>query len=318
MKLKILLLITCICIANYGNESTTKPRIDSVLVSVNGKAISLMDVIYESRQEEARLSLVYQGKDLYEAVKKLRMRILNEIIKRYLILDDYRKNPYEIPNQLIESMVDDLAENFGCTSRSELAIKAKQAGTSIDELRVKARERMIIQSMLNTYCHRHVTVTPREIHEYYQQNRDKFTAPARIKLAVIYLSNSRADYDKLRQDIAKGLKEDPDKFSAYAQLYTNGPAADKGGDLGWIEEKGLRKEFKENLKNMKPGDTSQEIIAKEGCYFIQLTGEEAETIQDFKIAGVKLYREVEARMREEAVERYVEELKKDALIRYGQ
>ncbi len=316
MKLGIVLLAMCMFVA-YGKEPVAKSRIDSILVSVNGRAISLMDVVYESRQEEAKLGLVYQGRELYEAVKKLRMRILNEIIKRYLILDDYRKNPYEIPTQLVESMLDDLAENFGCTSRSELAVKAKQSGTTIEELRFKARERLIIQSMINTYCHRHVTVTPREIYEYYEQHKDQFSTPARIKLAVISLKSGRADYDKLRQDIAKGLKEDPTKFAAYAQLYTD-VAADKGGDLGWIEEKGLRKEFKDVLKDMKTGDTSPEIVTKEGCYFIQLTGEEPETVQDFKVAGVKLYREVEARMRDEAVENYVEELKKDAIIRYGQ
>ncbi len=293
-------------------------RVDSILVSVNGKPISLMDIVNESRPEEARLSYLYKGDKLYDEVKNLRLKVMNEIIKRYLILDDYERNPYDIPVQLIESMLDDLAESFGCTSRAELAVKAKESGTTVDELRRKARERLILQSMISSYCFRNIHLTPREIHEYYTAHKEEFTKPARVKLAVIYLKNDRADLERARGDIEEKVKEDKANFARMAHLYTDGIGADNGGDLGWVEEKGLRPEFNDALKTMAVGDISPAIMASEGCYFLQLTGREEETVQDFKIAGPALYKEIEAKMREEAVTRYVERLKKDAIIRYGE
>ncbi len=317
-----IVVLFMLAVAVRAQENAAAPqaqrRVDSILVSVNGKPISLMDIVNESRPEEVRLSFLYKGDKLYEEVKNLRLRVMNEIIKRYLILDDYERNPYDIPVQLVESMLDDLAESFGCTSRAELVVKARESGTTIDELRRKARERLIIQSMISSYCYRNIHLTPREIHEYYTAHKDEFTKPARVKLAVIYLKNDRADLERAREDVEEKVKENKENFARMAHLYTDGLGADNGGDLGWVEEKGLRPEFKDALKTMTVGDISPALVAPEGCYFLQLTGKEEETMQDFKIAGPALYKEIEAKMREEAVTRYVERLKKDAIIRYGE
>jgi peptidyl-prolyl cis-trans isomerase SurA len=313
-------LLTVLCLAVFACCSGQEPmekRVDSVLVSVNGKPICLMDVVNETRPEEARLSYLHKGNQLYEAVRSLRMKTLDEIIKRYLILDDYAKNPYPIPVQLVESMLDDLAVNFGCRSRAELAVKAKESGTTVDDLKRKARERLIIQSMINGYCYRNIQLTPRDIHEYYQANKDGFTQPAKVRLAVIYLKKDRADLERCRRDIEEKLKQSAENFVPMARLYTEGPGPDKGGDLGWVEEKGLRPEFREALAALEPGGVSEPLITDEGCYFLRLTGREAETVLDFKIAGPRLYKEIEAKMREDAIKQYVETLKKDAVIRYG-
>lgn len=315
-------LVTVFCLAVFcccsGQETAAEKRIDSVLVSVNGKPVCLMDVVNETRQEEARLSHLHKGDRLYEAVRNLRMKTLNEIIKRHLILDDYAKNPYEIPVQLVESMLDDLAVNFGCNSRAELAVKARKSGTSVDELRRKARERLIIQSMINSYCYRNVQLTPRDIHEHYRNRQEDFTQPAKVKLSVIYLKKDRPDQERCRRDIEEKLKQSAENFAPMARLYTDGPGADKGGDLGWVAEKGLRPEFREALPKLEPGGVSEALITDEGCYFLRLTGKEEETVLDFKIAGPRLYKKIEAKLRDEAVARYVENLKKDAVIRYGE
>ncbi len=308
------LMLFCCC----AQEETPQKRVDSILASVNGKPICLMDVVNETRQEETRLSYLHKGDQLYQSVRSLRLKVLNEIIKRYLILDDYKKKPYDIPVQLIESMLDDLAVSFGCNSRSELAVKARESGTSVEELKEKVRERLIIQSMIGSYCYRNVNLTPRDVYEYYNKNKDKFTQPAKVRIAVIYLKKDRPDLERCRRDVEEKLKESPNNFAAMARLYTDGPGSDKGGDLGWVEDKGLRSEFREALKTVKLGGVSGAVITDEGCYFLQLTGKQEETVLDFKIAGPGLYKEIEGKMREEAVARYVESLKKNAVIRYGE
>ena len=61
-------------------------KVDSILASVNGIPVSLMDIIYESRREESKLCLVYNGNDLYQEVHKMRKKVLSEIINRHLVL----------------------------------------------------------------------------------------------------------------------------------------------------------------------------------------------------------------------------------------
>lgn len=318
MRLLVILLImttACACLM-AADEPGKDMRVDSILVSVNGTPISLMDVLYESRHTEARLAAMHSGKELFEVIRQHRMGVLEELIKRQLILDDYKKKPFDIPNQLIEGMLDDLSQEFNCGTRRELELKAKTLGTSLAELRRKATERLIVQSMIGSYCYRHVNLTPRDIHEYYNKNLDKFTIHPRVKISVIYLKKDRTDYQKARNDIEETLKKTPDKFNVLAELYTDGPSPERGGDLGWIEENSLRKEFKKALETLEIGKFSGAITTDEGAYLLYLTGREEQRVQSFEDAGGKLYKEIENELREEAVKRYVAELKVNAIIRY--
>lgn len=318
MRLLIILLlaIVSVCACLTAAEDIKEMRIDSILVSVNGTPISLMDVLYESRHAEARLAVVHSGKELFDAIRKHRMGVLDELIKRQLILDDYQKKPFDIPNQFIEGMLDDLSQEFNCGTRRELELKAKDMGTSLAELRRKATERLIVQSLIGSYCYRHVNLTPREIHEYYNNNLEKFTIQPQIKMSVIYLKKDRTDYQKALNDIEDNLKKTPEKFNVLAELYTDGPSPEQGGDLGWIDEKSLRKEFKEVLKTLEVGKFSGSITTDEGVYFLYLTGREEGRVKSFEDVGGKLYKEIENELRDEAVKRYVSELKTNAIIRY--
>ncbi|MDD2403782.1 MAG: peptidylprolyl isomerase [Victivallaceae bacterium] len=318
MKFLIVFLLMTVMLLPFRADEATQPgkRIDSILVSVNGTPISLLDVLYESRHAESRMAVMYSANELFEEIRKYRMSVLEELIKRQLIIDDFKKKPYNIPNQLIEGMLDDLSVEFNCGSRRELELKAKEMGTSLADLRRKATERLIVQSMIATYCYRHVHLTPRDIHEYYQQNQDEFTINSKVKISVIFLKKDRTDRLKAVNDIVECLKNDPNKFAALAELYTDGPASESGGSLGWIEEKSLRKEFTKALTDLEVGKFSGPLDTDEGTYFIFLSGREDARVQSFNDAGGQLYREIEKRMKDEAAKRYVEELKAGAIIRY--
>ena len=127
--------------------------------------------IYESSYSEERLYAVYSSKDIFAQIQKLRKKILDQIIDRKLIMLDYiAKTPFKVPRQYVENLIDELAISYGCVNRSELREKAKAAGTSIEELRKKARIKVITQIMVQNYIYTAVNLTPREVHEYYQKN----------------------------------------------------------------------------------------------------------------------------------------------------
>ena len=138
-------------------------NIDSILASVNGIPISLSDVLYESRRTEARLGMVYSGKQLYDEVLKLRRQILDDIIVRKLVLSEYKKKQFDIPQQYTETLLDEIMESYGCENREELAERARKSGTSLAELTKKTTEKVIIQVMVNSFYFNYVNVTPREL-----------------------------------------------------------------------------------------------------------------------------------------------------------
>ena len=294
-----------------------KDGVDSILASVNGEPISLTDVLYESRQEEARMYLAYSGKEIYQAIKDFRKKVLEDIINRKLIIADYKLKPFTIPPQYTESMLDELAINFGCSSRSELELKAKQSGTTLAELRQKAEDKIILQVMVNNYFYTHVNFTPKDLYDYYEKHKADFSTPEKIKLQLLMLRKDKKDFSKIRDEVANELKSHSKKaFQAMVKLYSDGPGAKNGGDLGWIESTRVRPEFTAALQTVKIGNIYGPITAEEGVYFLRVDGIAPATISAFEKISPELKSDIENRMKAVALKEYLKQLHEKAIIRY--
>lgn len=294
-----------------------KDGVDSILASVNGEPISLTDVLYESRQEEARMYLAYSGKEIYQAIKDFRKKILEDIINRKLIIADYKLKPFTIPPQYTESMLDELAINFGCSSRNELELKAKQSGTNLAELRQKAEDKIILQVMVNNYFYTHVNLTPKDIYDYYEKHKTDFSTPEKIKLQLLMLRKDKKDFAKISREVVNELKSHSKKaFMAMVKLYSDGPAAQNGGDLGWIESTRVRPEFAAALKTIKVGNIYGPIPAEEGVYFLRVDGITPATISAFETISPELKADIENKMKAVALKEYLKQLHEKAIIRY--
>ncbi|MCP3965642.1 MAG: hypothetical protein GY750_14785 [Lentisphaerae bacterium] len=293
-------------------------KVDSILASVNGTPISLTDVLYESGRDEARLYAVYSGKNIYKKVEAMRKKFLEQIIARKLILFEYNdKKPFEVPRQYVETLLDDLAVSFGCTNREELSEKAKASGTSLADLKKKAKEKVTLQLMISSYIYSHVNLTPREIYEYYEKNKKEFSTPAAIRLQLMLLPKKRKKLKKLTTALKSELKSGSKKiFSSMTRLYSSGPNAIEGGDLGWIELEQLRPEFSKAVKGVQCGKVAGPITTDEGVYFLRIESRrEAETTSFNKLVPV-IKKRIEDKRRKAAYDKYIKDLRKYAIIRY--
>ena len=137
MKIRsnISLLLVCAALtaqaADYELRPDNKLQINSVLASVNGEPVSLEDILPATRQQEYQAYAAYSGERLFEAIRSIRRKAVDDLIDRKLVIADYRRQPFEIPNQQIEEELDNVAERMGYRSRSEFIRQARQAGSSI-------------------------------------------------------------------------------------------------------------------------------------------------------------------------------------------
>ena len=325
---KILLCYLCcffICAKTYAQappayklQKPSGPQVDSILASVNGEPISLLDVIYESSHSEARLYAIYSSKEIFYQIHKLRKQILDKIIDRKLILLEYKtKKPFNVPRQYVENLIDELAMNFGCSDRSELLEKAQEAGTTIEELRKKARINVITQIMISNYIYTFVNLTPKEIFNYYQKNIKKFSTNPQIRLQLLLIGQKHKDYKRIKKDLQKAFKKANKKiFTGMVRLYSSGPGALRGGDLGWIETSELRSEFAKETQGKKVGAIVGPIETDEGTYFIRISDRKKATKAEFIKMLPQIKEKMGAERRKKAYNAYISKLRKKSIIRY--
>lgn len=296
-------------------------RIDSVLVSVNGEPITLLDVILETGSREKELAGIYSGERLFTETHALRVETVDQIVFRKLVYEKYKAEPFEIPRQEIENLLDEFVRTSGADSRASLEKSLLPFGITPERLREQARERIAVEVLLMRDCDRQVYVTPKEVYEDYKAHPEKWTVPEKISFQLLQINvtagSAGGDPEAAVKAIRKELDEDPSQknFTRLVLERSDGTTAATGGITEGAELDRLRPEFIEALKGGKAGDVVGPIEAPEAFFFLRVIGTEPARLVPFSKAN----REVrDALVKAKAAEKrgeYYEELKRDAVIR---
>lgn len=318
MLLLIGAVITSMCGAESAAPENMATGMDSIVASVDGVPISLGDILPACREQEIPLYASRGGQELYDAIREVRRKALDELIDRKLILADFeRTEPFKIPPQIVESYLDDLALNAGIRSRSQFAAKVRESGMTIEELRKQAREQLIIQAMRSRRSYIHVNVTPREVHDYFVAHPEQFGTPEAWSLSMILIAKDAADRDAILKEIAGRLAGGgASDFAEMASAYSSGPNAATGGALGAIERTSLRHEFAEAIKEPKVGAFYGPVKADEGDYFLMISEIRPAVMPDFRAMAPRIRERLEQERRSAALREYTRQLRSQALIHY--
>jgi len=314
------------CLAADSMVSVPTPmagtRIDSVLVSVNGEPITLLDVILESGSLEKEIAGVYSGERLLTETLALRKETIEQIVFRKLVYEKYKNDPFDIPRQEIENLLDEFVRSAGAESRASLEKSLLPFGITPERLRDQARERIAFEVIRLRDCDHHVDITPKEVFEDYKAHPEKWTIPEKISLQMIQINvtagSAGGDPQAAVKAIRKELDEDSSQknFTRLVLEKSDGATASTGGITEGAEFNKLRPEFIEALKDKKAGDVVGPIEAPEAFFFLRVVGIEPAKLIPFSQAN----REVrDALFQEKAAEKrkeYFERLKREAVIRY--
>lgn len=297
-------------------------RIDSVVVSVNGEPITLLDVILETGSRERELAGIFSGQRLSNETLELRMETVDQIVFRKLVYEQYKANPFDIPRQEIENLLDEFVRITGAESRASLEKSLQPFGITPERLREQALERIAVEVMLMRDCDHQVYITPKEVYEDYKAHPEKWTVPEKITLQLLQINvtagSAGGDPEAAVKAIRKELDEDSSQknFTRLVLEKSDGASASSGGVTESMERDKLRPEFIEALKDKKSGDVVGPIEAPEAYFFIRVIGIEPARPVPFSQANREvrdaLYQERVAEKRKE----YFEQIRKNAAIRY--
>lgn len=320
MKSLLLIAMFAVCAVLAAQDKTDlgkESKVDSVIATVNGEPITLLDVILESGQDEARLAAMFTGERLFAETAKVRKAIVDNLVIRKLIYEKYKAKPFDIQKQHIEDMVDSLALSMGDGTREGLERKAKSYGSNMDEIREKAKERIAVDILLMQNCDRRVFITPREVFESYKKNPDRWTKPPTVELQLILIRRGNNNLAKTVDNIKSMLQNADERiFSRIAVENSEGPNAAKGGNVGRIEMNKLRPEFYAVLKEASKNDIKGPVETPEGFYFIRVNNiSKAE-----KLPFEKVSKDIHDTLRLQALEKnrneYKAQLLSEAVVRY--
>ncbi len=262
-KLYIFLVMLVITFPTYVNAQTEK-----IAAVVNDDVISTSEL-------NDRVRLIMESAGLpnnSEMRSKLSPQILNELIDEKIKAQDAAKNKIQASDAEVESGLKQIAAQNNIPL--DKFIKMLQSrGINIDTLRNQVKSQILWSKLVTKKIRPNIEVSDADID----------TALSRIKenigkneylVAEIFLPfdkfNKESDAKQLAYRLVGQLNAGAVPFGKLARQFSGSAGADKGGDMGWVQQGQLSKELDKALVKMRNKSVSNPIRGINGYHILLL------------------------------------------------
>ena len=278
--------------AGAAAENIVKPlRDDDVVARVNGTPIyrkSVRDLV------QAYLLAQDTQPDAAQ-VDQLAADALDSLIGLELLYEDSAAKGITISDTAVDEEIGRNKSRFPDPQAFGSVMKEK--GMTEADLRRDTRKTMAVSRLLEGGVLKDVNITPEQVQEFYEHNKEEFKHPAQVRASHILLrvpekasAGERAAIMERATALLGQLKTGAD-FARLAQENSQDPVtAPHGGDLGYFSKGEMDNTFEKAAFALSPGQISAVVSTPYGLHIIKSTGR--------REAGYDPLPEVEDRIKE--------------------
>lgn len=267
-----------------------------------------------SNDQEAKSLSFFKGSDKAAVTQKIDGEILAKVGDEVILEKDIDMLLSKVPQQyrMRYSSADAKKEIVQrLVDVKMLAWEARRRG--IDKRPdVKTRFEYLIDQMLAKELEEEISsnieVTDKEVAKYYDEHKDKFSTPPKIKVRHI-LVKTKEEAEEVLKEI-KGGKD----FAALAKERSNCPSAKKGGDLGLISKGRMDPAFEKAAFALGEGDISDVVKTSYGYHIIKVEDKSPAKVKDLDKVKAAIERSVINDKREEVLKDLSSDIKNKVTI----
>jgi len=275
-KIGKLLAVSCLALSallvNACTSGGTESKDNTVAATVNGRNIMLSEVERSLNQQTGGKPETLNQLQLASA----RLQILDSLIQREVLYQRAEREKLQPTEAQIDGAIATQKQQSGMTNEDfEKTLQAQNL--SMERLREEARKDLSITALQDKYAGQ-ISISNREVEDYYNANRQQFVNARGVALAMIMVdpldNSAQGVRDEAKNDTDAKLKID----NIYQQLQGKADFAtvaraksedvqsvQRGGDVGFFTEEELKSnEFPPELiasflGSMQVGDYTQPV-----------------------------------------------------------
>ncbi len=267
MRLAVrMFLIIVGLLAGFG--AVRADTLDRMVATVNGNII-----LYSELQDQLRL-LAKMAPEFAtdDPVKRAQIEreVLQQMIRDRLADEEIRRLKIVVMTRDIDDAVEGVKRENNFTD-TQLDYMIQQQGQTRAQFRDSLKKEIERTRLVDRVLKSKIIITPEQIDAYLGTDQASFAEKRR--LAIIFLpipegadAHKTEEIDKQAKSVMARIKGSED-FARVARENSKGPAAEEGGDLGYIAVGDLAPAIEAATRGLKPGDMT-ELIKSPSGYFI--------------------------------------------------
>ena len=316
-----LLVGSCAFLSLLPSAGAADPDVvDGVAALVNKDVITFSQVREVVAPRERALRAQFNGQELVDRVREARRGALQELIDRQLIIQEFKKKEFQIPQHFIDERVDTIIrEEFG--GDRQAFIRTLQAqGYTLTKFKETEKEKIIVQAMRFNNVKSSFIVSPIKIDSLYTSSKPDLTTPEQIHLWMIAVNKGtsaagekdpqRDSAEEIRKKLLAGAK-----FEDLAKLYSDDSSRSTGGDWGWIDRKTLNETLTNAAFRLDMNKVSPVVDQGQAYYIMKVSERKASYTKPLADVRTDLEKKISSDDRERMQEQWVSGLRKKAFIK---
>jgi peptidyl-prolyl cis-trans isomerase C len=225
---------------------------------------------YDEAYAQAARSKFYHGKPPEAEVAKLQREVGDKLVNDVLLAAEAKRRKIK-PN---EAEVQKELDAYEARYAKSPMWKTGRA-TLLPPLKKKLEDQSVLQQLEAT-VRKVPSPTERQVEQYYDKNKDKFTEPEQVKISMILLkvdpSSPQAKWNAALDEAAalsKRLRGGAN-FAELARKHSGDGSASKGGEMGYLHRGMLPEPAQQAIDKLKPGAISDAVPLLEGVAVFRL------------------------------------------------
>jgi parvulin-like peptidyl-prolyl isomerase len=233
------------------------------------------------------------------------------VIERILLKQHAEKNAEPVPADQVSAVLQQLTEQAGGLEQ----LKKQFSADSEEQIKEQLELDMKIERAISQLCKDIDKPGKDALSDFYEQNKEQLTKPEEIRVAhIVKHIDGRVD-DATAHDAIKKAHEELSAggvFEAVALKYSDCP--DNGGDLGYIARGRMVEEFEDVVFNLGQNQISDIFQTRFGYHIAKVYDRKPQAIPQLEEVEEQIVNELKRQMADEAVDRFVDNLKSTAKI----
>jgi len=293
-------------------------EIDGYAARVNERVITRGEVMEALASVLPELYRTYQGAALEKELEKAFVKARDELVERALIMEAYTAQGGQIPDQYVNDEIKrHINERFKGDEAQFEQVLTEQKKTRA-EFRDIIREQMAVGFLMSEEVYRRARVTPEQVREAYEADKENYFIPEKVKYSVIVLNKGATPEDQVvKHDEAESIRtrlvEGAD-FNETAKAVSEGSRAAEGGAFPWMQPKDVRPELQEILKTLPAGEISEISATDTELYIVKVEARRQAGHKSFDEVRQSIKTDLNAKERDRLKARWISRLKENNYV----
>jgi peptidyl-prolyl cis-trans isomerase C len=287
------------------------------VAKVNGQEISRGT--FEKQMERTRARFQRAGRQIAPALEtRLKENLLRKLVEEELIAQKAKAEGITLEPAEIDAKLTEHKARFG----SDKAFQSFLDRTQQSEADVKDDlSKNLLRDKLFAKMLQGSEPTEADAQKYYEENKDKYKQKEQINAQHILFkmdknttdAEKKQKLDQAKKVFAEAKKKDAD-FGELAKKYSEGPTAQRGGDLGTFSRGRMVKQFEDVAFAAKPGEIVGPVETQFGYHIIKVNEKIEEKQRPYDEVKESILTSLKARQKSKATRELLDKLRAEAKI----